>query len=502
MFCYNELPSKYRSCLLYLCIFPEGHVIKTTRLARRWIAEGMVTATTRSDELAKSAVDEAEHYWDELLTRGFISPVEINAAGNIKSFTLHREVHKVITKIARDVNTVESNLPTDWVHHLSIHNRIGLQKSHSAGDSKDFAASLPSLAASPQWKLLKVLDLEGCQGLEKHHLKSICKILLLKYLSLRKTDVTELPKQIKELQCLETLDIRQTKVQMLAKKAIVLPLLKHFLAGHKVSGSNDARESEESFPAVEIPLGIQKMKNMEILSHVQVSNTDSELASIAQLLKLRKLGLALHGKKVKLSDIFRQIEKLHKCLRSLSIRMGRPAGSSENHDAEEVDALPSIPQFIERLNICGMTTAGLVCSIIKEQHQLSKITLSETYLKEDDLCILGNLGGLRGLRLQHKSYTRSELAFKKCEFQSLIYLLVEGEDITNIRFATGAAPKLEWIVWSFPSMEALSGIDWLPKLKKVKLNGDCDLDPIQEALEGHPNNAILEHKPRQQPQAE
>ncbi|RLM58068.1 hypothetical protein C2845_PM18G12190 [Panicum miliaceum] len=440
MFCYDELPSKYRSCLLYLSIFPEGHLIKTTSLARRWIAEGIVTATTRSDELAKSAVDEAEHYWDELLTRGFISPVEISAAGNIKSFTLHHEVHKVITKIVRD-------------------------------------------------------------GLEKHHLKSICKILLLKYLSLRNTDVTELPKQIKELQCLETLDIRQTKVRMLARKAIVLPLLKHFLAGHKISGSNDARLSEESFPSVEMPLGIQKMKNMEILSHVQVSNSDSEPASIAQLLKLRKLGVALHSRKVKLSDLFRQIEKLHKCLRSLSIRMDRPAGSG-NHDEEElVEALPSIPQFIERLNICGITSR-LVCSIIKEQHQLSKITLSETHLKEDDLCILGNLGGLRGLRLQHKSYTGSEFAFKKCEFQSLIYLLVEGQDITNIRFATGAAPKLEWIVWSFATMDALSGIDWLPKLKKVELNGDCDLDPIQEALEGHPNAAILEHKPRQHRQEE
>ncbi|CAO2142607.1 unnamed protein product [Urochloa humidicola] len=499
MWCYNELPSKYRSCLLYLAIFPMGHVIKTTSLARRWIAEGLITTATRSNK-TESAADEAEHYWDVLFTRGFISPLEISAAGNIKSCTVHHEVHKVIVKIARDVNITETNLRTDWAHRLSIHNRIGLQKSHSAGDSRDFAASLLSLAASPEWKLLKVLDLEGCQGLEKTHLKSICKILLLKYLSLRNTDVTELPKQIKELQCLETLDIRQTKVRVLAKKPVVLPQLKHFLAGHKVSASEDTMTSEESIATVSMPLGIQKMENLEILSHVEVTDRDSELAGIAQLLRLRKLGVALHGKSIKLSDLFCQVEKLHKCLRSLSIRMSSSPEGSENHDAEEVEALRFLPQFIERLNICGINN-GFVYSI-KEHHRLAKITLSETYLTEDGLSILGNLGALRGLKLQHKSYTESELFFKKCKFQSLTYLLVDSKEITRIRFAIGSAPKLQRIVWTFETMDALSGIDWLPRLKKLVLNGDCVLDPIKEALEGHPSGAILEHKPQQQGPAE
>lgn len=43
MFCYSELPSKYRSCLLYLSIFPEDHIIRTTSLVRRWVIEGLIT---------------------------------------------------------------------------------------------------------------------------------------------------------------------------------------------------------------------------------------------------------------------------------------------------------------------------------------------------------------------------------------------------------------------------------------------------------------------------
>jgi hypothetical protein len=162
MFCYNELPIKYRSCLLYLSIYPQGRVIMTTSLTRRWVAEGLIAATG-SHGKQRALTDEAEHHLDVLFTRGFVTPVEISPGGDIKSFTLHHEVCEFITKIARDVNFVETSQPTGLDHHLSIHNRIGWQNSHS---ELGIVASLPSLAASPQWKLLKVLDLEGCQGLD------------------------------------------------------------------------------------------------------------------------------------------------------------------------------------------------------------------------------------------------------------------------------------------------------------------------------------------------
>jgi hypothetical protein len=102
---------------------------------------------------------------------------------------------------------------------------------------------------------------------------------------------------------------------MLAKKAIVLPLLKDFLAGHKViSTIIDNGKSDESISTVSMPLCVQRMKNMEILSHVHVTNSKSELAGIAHLLKLRKLGVSLHGKNAKLNDLFRHIENLDTCL--------------------------------------------------------------------------------------------------------------------------------------------------------------------------------------------
>uniref|UniRef100_A0A0D9X5R5 Uncharacterized protein n=1 Tax=Leersia perrieri TaxID=77586 RepID=A0A0D9X5R5_9ORYZ len=498
MLCYNELPSKYRSCLLYLTIFPKDHVIRATSLVRRWIAEGLIaTTTTRSDEIEEtSATDEAKRYLDVLFTRGFVSPVEISAAGNIKSCTLHHEVREFIARVARDVNFVDEKLPPDLAHHLSIHNRIVLNGSQPDSDSKGgIVALLPTLSASSQWQLLKVLDLEGCKGLKKNHLKSICKILLLKYLSLRSTDVTELPRHIKDLQCLETLDIRQTEVRAFAKKAIVLPMLKHFLAGNKVT----ADKSEESFCTVPTPLGIERMKDMEILSHVLVSNSDGELAGIAQLLKLRKLGVVLHGENAKLADLLNQIKKLCSCLRSLSIRIDQqlaPVVDGENHDQGVVDAaLTPVPDFIKSLNISGLTS-GLP-QLIEQLNQLTKLTLTKTYLRKEDLHILGKLGCLRSLMLQQKSYTESDLAFEKEEFGTLSFLLVGSSNVTTISFADGAAPKLQRVVWSFPSIvPCLSGVGYLHELKEFELNGDCSPDQVRDALEGHINLARFRHNPQ------
>jgi hypothetical protein len=52
------------------------------------------------------------------------------------------------------------------------------------------------------------------------------------------------------------------------------------------------------------------------------------------------------------------------------------------------------------------------------------------------------------------------------------------------------------IVWSFDWMETLSGIDRLPKLKKIELGGDndnCHIYPVRKAIEEHPNHPDLKY---------
>ncbi|CAO2149977.1 unnamed protein product [Urochloa humidicola] len=503
MFCYNELPINYKSCLLYLSIFPQDHIIRRTCLLRRWIAEGLVaerSTTAREEDQVRHGIrsleDQAECIFDALVARGFVRPEETSTSGKIKSCTVYHIVHEFITT---DVSLVEICLPSHLAHRVSINNGIPLHEASSSNQRSDVTQTiLEHMPQSPQWQLLKVLDLEGCTGLKKKHLKNICKILLLKYLSLRNTDATELPKQIKKLQCLETLDIRQTAIQAFSNKSVEFPMLKYFLAGQVISRNNNTSDRfQESLTAVHLPSGIRRMNKLEVMSHVEVSSNVDDLIGIGQLLQLRKLGVVLHGRTRALDILFQQIEKLHSCLRSMSIRMiNQQIRNESSPDDVAMPSLANPPKLLESLNISGIAS-GLP-SWIAGLNQLSKITLRGTCLGADDIHVLGKLKMLRCLRLRQKSYTESKLSFKVDEFQRLRFLIIEGTDITNITFDAGEAPKLEMIIWSFSTLEALSGVSHLPKLKKLELNGDGNLDPVKAEIEMHPNHPELKHNPQTQ----
>ncbi|KAM3315387.1 hypothetical protein ACQJBY_033857 [Aegilops geniculata] len=486
MVCYNELPGHHKSCLMYLSIFPQGHIIMRADLLRRWVCEGLITKRSAG---TSTLHDQAERIFDSLVTRGFICPGEISSAGKIKSFTLNSIVHDFIVT---DVGFVDTSSRPELAHRFSINSGVAIQEESLSESDSDpsghgILTTIESLAESDQWQFLKVLDLRSCKGLKKNHLNSICKILLLKYLSLRNTDVAELPKDIEKLQCLQTLDIRQTAVRVLATKSVVLPMLKHLLAGKRdsptPSNDSDTDRFEESFKAVRLPRSIRRMEKLEVLSHVEVAHSD-DLTDVGKLLRLRKLGVILQGKKEELELLFQQIEKLKGCLRSLSIQMDQQTKSE--------GPLPSPPKHLQSLNISGIT--GGLHLWIAGHDQLTKITLSDTGLGEEALSILGQLRILRCLRLRRKSYVESQLKFKKEEFKGLKSLVAEGSDITSITFEAGAAPKMEMIFWSFVSMEIPSVLNRLTKLKKLELKGDsCDIDSLREEIKEHPNHPELKY---------
>ncbi|XP_044410265.1 disease resistance protein RGA5-like isoform X1 [Triticum aestivum] len=64
---YNDLPQQLKTCLLYLCLYPEGYIISRNKLVRRWIGEGFIGMRSEHGNLEEVG----QRYFNELINRGW-----------------------------------------------------------------------------------------------------------------------------------------------------------------------------------------------------------------------------------------------------------------------------------------------------------------------------------------------------------------------------------------------------------------------------------------------
>uniref|UniRef100_A0A3B6U618 Uncharacterized protein n=1 Tax=Triticum aestivum TaxID=4565 RepID=A0A3B6U618_WHEAT len=444
-FSYSDMPKEYKSCLMYLAIFPRRQPIRRSTLIGRWVVEGLIT----------------KEDW----------------ARKIKSCVIGDLVHEFITKIARKRRIVETRLSHHLALRFSIFNDLRLRGS----DKIDrFFEKLHE--ESSRVSLIKVLDLQDCQCFgwkNQIYLRDICsKMLLLKYLSLRGTDVTQLPTEINNLRELEVLDIRETYVPPSATVNVLLLKLKRLLAGRIVPSSGVS--STELF-SVEIPDKVEKMVNMEVLSNVK-ARTRQDMKDIGKLWQLRKLGVVIQYKEPHLRNFLRAISDLHECLKSLSITLPNIEDNKEIRDWV-LEHYKNSPKLLESLSITGTTQTVQLLRLLTrdiDQLQLRKVTLSGTRLYQPDLKVLGKLPKLICLRLRDNAYIDSNLTFNNDGFENLKCFLIEGSNITALSFG-GGAHKLEKIVLCSTDGLSISGVEDLLELKDVELKNSNKLSLFDKA---------------------
>ncbi|KAM3279510.1 hypothetical protein ACQJBY_046713 [Aegilops geniculata] len=206
---YDKLPLHLKTCLLYVGMYPEGYTISKDDLEKQWVAE--------------SFVSDAEHgYFNELLRRGMIQPVDTNYHGEVLSCTVNHMVLDLIRHKSMEdnfiitVNYLESTIGLpDKARRLSI--QFGGAKSAKIPESIrmsqvrsfffcGFSGCVPSI---PDYGLLRVLILHIWADQDKmsFDLTGIRELCRLRYVQVECNITVNLPDKIQGLRYLETLQI-------------------------------------------------------------------------------------------------------------------------------------------------------------------------------------------------------------------------------------------------------------------------------------------------------
>ncbi|XP_040385613.1 disease resistance protein RGA5-like [Oryza brachyantha] len=217
---YNKLPNCLKACMLYLSIYREDYIIRKDDLVKQWMAEGFIDSTENED-----MEEVGGNYFDELVSRGLIQPVDINCKNEVLSCVVHHMVLNFIRCKSIEENfciTLEHSQTAaryaDKVRRLSLHFGsaqvdattllTGLRLSQVR--SMAFFGQVKCVPSIAEYRLLRVLNLQFWAHQEKTScdLTSISELLQLRYLKIITGNITaKLPEMMQGLQYLQTLEV-------------------------------------------------------------------------------------------------------------------------------------------------------------------------------------------------------------------------------------------------------------------------------------------------------
>uniref|UniRef100_A0ACD5YWN0 Uncharacterized protein n=1 Tax=Avena sativa TaxID=4498 RepID=A0ACD5YWN0_AVESA len=473
---YDGLPYYLKSCFLYFSIFPEDRNVRRRRLVYRWIAEGYSLDSSLADR-----------YFMELVERSMILPTQnsVFSIQGIDSCQLHDLIRDISIAKSVEENLVfrleEGCRPNTQgaVRHVAI-------SSNWEGDKCEFESTVDvscirSLTVFGKWKpfymtekmrFLRVLDLEGTEGLEGHHIKQIVKLFHLRYLSLRSCyNIRHLPKSVGNLSQLETLDIKHTLVEELPKTITKLTKLRY------VHASVSWRHG------VKLPRGMRKLKTLHTLWYVYLGLGNVVVQEIKCLTSLRKLGVWGMTKENGL-ELCSAISSSLSRLEYLSLMSYDVDLSDCFHD------MFSPPENLQCLKLWGRMSK--FPGWIKGLQNLVKLKVAGGELSWDGATMqgLGNLPNLSILTWFNGSTDVLEsITFPSGLFRNLVVFQL-GQRKGSVNFEPTSMPKLE-VLRLIHSTAGFSGLESLPSIKEVILEEIQEKEDIVKQLASNQNRPIV-----------
>jgi hypothetical protein len=498
MDCYDSLPDNgHRSCLLSLSLFPEGHCIKRKSLIRTWVAEGLV-----KEDSTHTAEQVGGVCFDELVDRNLIDPVLIGNNSKVKTcrvrgfmldFIINKAVSKGFVTLIRDNKLIHKKEGAHPVRRLSVHGSNEDSIRRLAGPlglshARSLTVHNSELFYFKSCQLVRVLDLEGWKGVDDWAFRCICKLILLKYLSLRCNDgIRQIPKKIKKLQCLETLDLRETQVKKLPKEVIMLPRLAHLFGRFELPPELKDKKMRNKLEA-----SLSEKSVLQTLSGFSIDDNSGFELILQHMRLLRKVKIWCdHSITADTEDLLayslRKSFSRDNGIESLSIDFGDKSinfldsvlleGPSRLSSIKLHGRLSKLPNFIALLD------------------NISELQLSYTLLSIEDLSVLQHFRRLLHLNLVEgrRAFWGGRFIVQKGGFPSLHRLCFEAPELPEVHIHEGgmsAITSLHLLCPEFALWSKFSGIQHLKYLNEVVLHpdvGDEELAGWKEEARAHQN---------------
>ncbi|KAM3206423.1 hypothetical protein ACQJBY_061865 [Aegilops geniculata] len=496
---YTSLGSQdVRACLLYLGIYPSGHPIRRGSLIRRWLAEGII-----KEDHKRSALSVAVDSFDELVNRSIIQPTDASSAevkkcqphGMMLEFILHKSMCEDFVTLLYD----KDPLPRSNVRRLSLHNRTAARVKLNPKDLclvrslTVFGKAHKSVLDFSKYKQLRVLDLEECnEHLDDKHLKHICNLLLLRYLSLGgAVMVTMLPKEIKKLKLLETLDVRRTNIEIMPTQVMELPCLIHLFGKFKLQRNVGSRRMRK------LQTWLSEKSKLETLAGFVFESESQGFTHIMEHMK--------HLTKAKIwcestTDVSSNSSHLSKSIKgfiqrgthldkalSLTLNINDEWSQDLLNFSLEMDC----SYYLRSLKLQGNNICSQLPQFVTMLRGLTKMCLSFPghNLSSDILAGLSRVHGLEYLKLIATQLDEFIIGHDK--LGSLRHLCIMVEVITGLEFQEGALPRLESLQLLCEDLNGFSSttIQSLPRLKEVGIHDGVSDETKKEwkgAAKNHP----------------
>jgi hypothetical protein len=348
-----------------------------------------------------------------------------------------------------------------------------------------FQSSVAQIPALPSFKVLRVLDLQGCDLSEGYSLRYSGYLFQLRYLSVKYTQTDQLPEEVGNLQFLETLNVREADVSRLPSSVIQL---KH-LSCLSISLS------------VQVPNGIRNLRSLEDLSRLRIDDDSMDcIEELCLLPKLRVLCIFLFTDKCN--------DKLVECIPKLrkiqNLQITKVFGGQR--DMGGLDAWVA-PSHLRRLCIeSAFWFSVLPAWMNNPSHlvHLCDLSIAVRQLQEKDLDVVGRLPALRRLNLQvgHMDLgIIGRFIVGACSFPCLVHCYLQGF-IGPVVFQQRAMPRLTTLHFTFHVREEIAGSDGdldlgllnLPLLQEVYIlfgpegaREEAEV-ALRHATEIHPNH--------------